>query len=257
MTLPRQKTPASVKRNPPERFGGKATIDEIIVSVAPVIANDWYRKAIRQPWSKFYLYWRPAKVGERMSLPIIDVALPNDEYTQDIQISNAWSVTQTTGKVIERMRKLPILLTAASVQKQTDAGIESMQFQPTAKEIRGRRKKKGGDDVVKNPGESVKVWICPNGEALKIPTEHSWRTAMPANLKRHLPGTLADSDGINRMIYRTGNRYGYYRGVLLNERLYIHLDQGLGVKPKPALMAKIRRYAKSNGLTRGIVLERS
>jgi hypothetical protein len=110
--------------------------------------------------------------------------------------------------------------------------------------------------VRKNPGDSRKVWICPNGEILPLPADRSWREMMPEALRTHLPRTLPDSDGINRMIYRTGNRHGFWRGAVINDRLYIHLDQGMGVEPSRTLMAKLRRTAKAK-YPRGIALDHS
>ena len=82
---------------------------DAICSVAELAARDWYRRAICDPFAVFFLYYRPAKAGEMFCTPIIDLTPPNDEWTQDIQISNAWSVQMTVRKVVERWQVLPIL----------------------------------------------------------------------------------------------------------------------------------------------------
>ena len=97
-------------------------------------------------------------------------------------------------------------------------------------------------DVVKNPGESQKVWICHTGEVLKIPADKTWTSALPDDLaKSRYSSVLANSAG-------------WWRGMLLNERLYIHKDSRYG--PSASTLAKLKKYAAKNGLSRGVVVER-
>lgn len=83
-----------------------------IDSVADLAVKDWYKRATRAPYEKYFLYWRPARKGERMSLPIIDPVdspLLDNGYTKDIPISTALTMNQVFNRVRERMRQLPIL----------------------------------------------------------------------------------------------------------------------------------------------------
>lgn len=85
------------------------TSDTLRWNVARLAANDWFRQACRNPYTPFFLYWRKAKAGEKMALPIVATDAPNEEYTRDIQISNAWSTDIATRKIAEAMYTLPIL----------------------------------------------------------------------------------------------------------------------------------------------------
>jgi hypothetical protein len=83
--------------------------EEQIWDLAALIAKDWYRQAVRQPFAQFFLWYRRAKQGERYSLPIVATEKVNEEYCQSISISNAWTKEITTRKIAEELRHLPIL----------------------------------------------------------------------------------------------------------------------------------------------------
>ena len=127
----------------------------------------------------------------------------------------------------------------------------------TQKMVRHRKKHPlkglGDKDVVKNPGESVKVWICRDGEVLKLPAGKAWHDAFPEYVKpwvsrNHTPASKVLMSQINQGL-------DTYRGMILNERIYVHVDN-LGHPPDAKILRRLRKYAESNGLSRGIVVER-
>lgn len=91
-----------------------ATTREQIDSAAETIALAWHKDAMRTMGTQeFYLWHRPATEAERsrglFALPIHSVDAPNDTYTRDMKISNAWAREQATRRIAERMQVLPIL----------------------------------------------------------------------------------------------------------------------------------------------------
>jgi hypothetical protein len=81
----------------------------LLWDIAHLVSADWYRQAIRAPYAKFFLWYRKAKPGERIALPIVSVDAPNDEYTRSIQISNAWTTESAKRAIAGAMKALPIL----------------------------------------------------------------------------------------------------------------------------------------------------
>lgn len=101
LTMPRKATAPTVTPQPGTR--------EIIDTMAATIAGAWHKDAMRSMATlDFYLWHRPARAGERVAMPIHSVDQPNDEYTRDILISNAWTRDQATRRIAERMSVLPI-----------------------------------------------------------------------------------------------------------------------------------------------------
>lgn len=80
----------------------------MIANGADLAAAQWYKETVRDMQTRF-LFWRPAKPGEAMTLPIIATTAPNEEWTQDVTISIALTVAQVRALVIQRWNALPIL----------------------------------------------------------------------------------------------------------------------------------------------------
>lgn len=78
-------------------------------SVADTIAREWYRLCTRSGCQTFTLWYRPAKAGERMAIPLVSIDRPNDEYSPSISISIAWSTQQAARHILEAMNTLPII----------------------------------------------------------------------------------------------------------------------------------------------------
>jgi hypothetical protein len=93
--------------------------------------------------------------------------------------------------------------------------------------------------VRKNPaGKVTLIWIWPDGGVAEIPADKNHRTAVPEEM-RTAPGRC---------------RPGFFRGATINQRLYIEKN---GIRePSPAQMRSLRTYARAEGLSRGIVIER-
>lgn len=78
--------------------------------IAHLIAKEWYRLAVRDLSSEWFLYYRTAREGERIALPIPSREFDApDGYTRGIKISVAWGVDTATRHIADAMRTLPIL----------------------------------------------------------------------------------------------------------------------------------------------------
>lgn len=107
--------------------------------------------------------------------------------------------------------------------------------------------------IRRNPaqGVAVLVWIYPDGSVLELPRDRTHFTAVPRVVAqgRHVRGGR-----LQRGVLSELNREGYFRGAVLNDRLYVLLNSShpLSSSQRKAL----RIYAARNRLSRGIVYER-
>jgi len=75
-------------------------------------ADDWFRRACREPFLKYYLFYKESPTGQDGPLfwtPIIDTEPPNDAWKIACAVSTAWTTDQVVMKGSEILRKLPIL----------------------------------------------------------------------------------------------------------------------------------------------------
>lgn len=112
---------------------------------------------------------------------------------------------------------------------------------PAAKAPGGRRRPIRKNGV----GQVTLVWVA-EGEVLEIPKGHNHRTALPSGLR---------NKNVQPNQFGVANRQGFFRGAVLNERLYVELDAVPKVQPTAAAMRSLATYCRQEGLRRGIVLE--
>jgi hypothetical protein len=87
---------------------GRADIE----GIARTIAEVWYRDQIRNLSSTFYLYWRHARAGERVAIPVLsteDDATSLTEHTRGLRLSIAWTRDEARRRIADWMMALPIL----------------------------------------------------------------------------------------------------------------------------------------------------
>lgn len=80
--------------------------------IGRTIARVWYKDQIRNLSSTFYLYFRHARPGERIALPILSTeadAASLTEHTRGMRVSIAWTETQAAREIARWMRTAPIL----------------------------------------------------------------------------------------------------------------------------------------------------
>lgn len=87
---------------------GRADIE----GVARTIARVWYKDQIRSLSSTFFLYWRTAKAGERVAIPVLSTehdATGLTEHTRGLRVSIAWTENEAARHIADWMWTLPIL----------------------------------------------------------------------------------------------------------------------------------------------------
>lgn len=84
--------------------------DAALWDMAGLIARTWYKDAIRAPFGRWFLYYREAREGEKVAIPLYATEddAP-DGYTRSIAISTAWTTERATQEIHDAMRSLPIL----------------------------------------------------------------------------------------------------------------------------------------------------
>ena len=89
----------------------KTVAREEIEELAHFIAGVWFKDQCRNPYASFYLWYREARDGERISLPIVSTDAPNDDYklATPERISGAMTKEQVGRKIADCMMRLPIL----------------------------------------------------------------------------------------------------------------------------------------------------
>lgn len=106
--------------------------------------------------------------------------------------------------------------------------------------------------IRKNPaGQVVCVWIWPDGGIAEIPKGKNHFTAFPEQIR---PKVAYLSPAWRRAYVRSAGKGGYFRGAVINRRLYVERAGGRG--PSAKQMRKIRDYARAEGLSRGVIIER-
>lgn len=103
-----------------------------------------------------------------------------------------------------------------------------------------------------NPKEGAveRVWVCPNGEVLTIKDGVDWSQEVPeeiAHLARHEN---------RQQIHRAANRLLFFRGAIINGRLYVYSDTP-GEQPTRRTTAKLDEYCDRENLSRGLIVESS
>jgi hypothetical protein len=119
---------------------------------------------------------------------------------------------------------------------------------PARKHRRPRRTRRGPRIRKNPPGETVLVWIWPDGGTAKIPKGKNHRTAVPGELGR-CPGPGSPA------WFAAAARKGYFRGMIVNQRLYVECC-GPSSRPSAGQVKKLRQFARAEGLSRGIVIEK-
>ncbi len=84
---------------------------ESIACIADTIASAWFKDQCRDRFAYFYLWYRLAKPGEKISIPIHSGDPPNDEYrlASPHRLSPAWTINQCKVFIQNTMKTLPIL----------------------------------------------------------------------------------------------------------------------------------------------------
>jgi hypothetical protein len=92
-----------------------------------------------------------------------------------------------------------------------------------------------------NPAAPVLVWVCPDGQVLDLPGGHTHNTARP------------EAIATERVSFAEVNRRGYFRGVVINRRLYLERDSRSN--PSRKQTQQLRSYALRKRLSRGVIIE--
>lgn len=82
-----------------------------IEDTARTIARVWFKDQIRNLSSTFYLYWRRARAGERIAIPVLSTerdALSLTEHARGLRVSIAWTEDQAQRQIAEWLMSLPI-----------------------------------------------------------------------------------------------------------------------------------------------------
>lgn len=97
--------------------------------------------------------------------------------------------------------------------------------------------------VRRNPSGSIRyVWIWPDGDVLKIPSGRGYLSAVPSELKQ-------------KPNLKTAATKGFFCGAIINRRLYV---ERVGSRsPTAKQLRKIRLFARSENLSRGVVVEQN
>lgn len=88
------------------------TADEVarmLADTARVVANEWHRLACRDTHTPLHLWYREARNGECLAIPLVSADCPADGYRQSITFSLAWTKDLAQRRVNDAMRSLPIL----------------------------------------------------------------------------------------------------------------------------------------------------
>jgi len=80
-------------------------------SIAELLVSYWFKEQCRDTTKAFYLYCRKARQGESIAVPIITENAPNEDFFLGMneRISPAWTKETAKTKILEAMRKAPIL----------------------------------------------------------------------------------------------------------------------------------------------------
>jgi hypothetical protein len=97
------------------------------------------------------------------------------------------------------------------------------------------------------------VWIDAAANVLPVPADENHFTAVPKPIA-NLPLAIDGGRSSNPQALAEANKRGFYRGLLVNDRLYVLLNRP-GNLPLD-LMTKLRQYAKKQSLRRGVIVER-
>ena len=84
-------------------------VARMLADTARVVANEWHRLACRDIHTPLHLWFREARGGERMAIPLVSADCPADGYRQAITFSVAWTKDVAQRRVNDAMRSLPIL----------------------------------------------------------------------------------------------------------------------------------------------------
>jgi hypothetical protein len=98
-------------------------------------------------------------------------------------------------------------------------------------------------------GDVTRVWICPNGEVLNLEPGLDWIAQVPSPMV-----DLAQRRTSRKEIYRRANGGQFFRGAIINDRLYVYADDSRDT-PSGRLVAKLGEYCSREGLSRGLVVE--
>ncbi len=97
--------------------------------------------------------------------------------------------------------------------------------------------------IRRNPSGSIRyVWIWPDGDVLKIPSGRGYLSAVPSELKQ-------------KPDLATAARKGFFCGAIINRRLYV--ERVGSRRPTEKQLTKIRSFARSENLSRGVVVEQN
>ena len=86
----------------------RAKRDTMISSVADTVAQDWFKRCIRNQ-CRMTLYWRKPRVGESAACPIIDIQSPNDDFTAGPDVLPSMTRDRVAAMVRDAMHNLPML----------------------------------------------------------------------------------------------------------------------------------------------------
>ena len=102
-----------------------------------------------------------------------------------------------------------------------------------------------------NPaGSACLVWIA-QGEVLELPEGKTHLEAVPRAIGK---APFVQGQRLQRSQLPAVNRLGYFRAVIVNDRMYVSVEDRAG--PSQEILSNLRRYARSRPLRRGVIVER-
>lgn len=96
-------------RDEADRTNARDRRNAAFASVAETIAREWYRLCVRSGCQTFRLWYRRARDGEKMAIPLVSIQCPADGYEPSIELSISWNTVQAARHILEAMNTLPIL----------------------------------------------------------------------------------------------------------------------------------------------------
>ena len=86
--------------------------ERLVRNGVSIAVKDWFRRACRNPFGHYYLYYKESPTGSDGPLfwtPIIDTEAPNEDWKIACEVSTAWTTDQAFSRCLEVFRKLPVL----------------------------------------------------------------------------------------------------------------------------------------------------
>lgn len=85
--------------------------NELLKSVLEPAIDFWFRRQAADLYAHYYLYYRKARTGERISIPVISDKRLSDTWVSAMaeRISPTWTKKQAFEKCLEALKDKPML----------------------------------------------------------------------------------------------------------------------------------------------------